>query len=78
MLIFTLAMLADAAIATPAAVAPATPPKPKMICRTYEETGSLVKRQKVCRSAAAWGKVDDDMQAEAYRINPHITTEHGS
>lgn len=28
-------------------------------CRKYEEIGSLVKKRKVCRTAAQWRKVDD-------------------
>lgn len=75
MIVVALAMLADAAT-SPAKTA--TPAKPKMICRTYEVTGSLVARQRVCRSAGEWAKVEDDMQNEANRLNPHITTEHGN
>ena len=77
MMILTLALLAEAATSVPA-TAPAAPPKPKLVCRTYEETGSLVKRQKVCRTASNWSKVEDDMRAEADRQNQHITTEQGN
>lgn len=75
MLILALAMLADAATAGPA---PAPLPKPKLICRTYEETGSLVKRQKVCRTAKGWSKTDDEARVEADRQTQHITSERGS
>lgn len=73
MLVLALAMLADAATAQPTAAAM----KPKMICRTYDETGSLVKKQRVCRSASDWSKVEEDMQNEAERQRPHISAQKG-
>ena len=76
-MIAALVILATAATA-PAQGAEARTAKPKLVCRNYDVTGSLVQKQRVCRSAEAWSKVEEDMQSEAYRINPHITTEHGN
>ncbi len=78
MVLFALAMLTQAA--APAVTPPTTAAKakPKMICRTYDVTGSLVMKQKVCRSAAAWGKAEDDQRAEADRMNQHIAAQPGN
>lgn len=46
----------------PPPVAPATPPKPKLICKTYPETGSLIARKKVCRTKSEWRQETDDIQ----------------
>jgi len=73
-----LAMLADGAAPATTAVADAPKPKPKMICRSYEVTGSLVKRQRVCRSAAAWSRNEDDQRAEADRMNQHLAAQQGN
>ena len=67
---------AAAAGSTPAATAPANT-KPKMICRSYDVTGSLVQKQRVCRSAQEWAKVEDEMQNEANRITSHIAVQPG-
>ena len=79
MLTLTLAILAQTAAAMPAAtpaVAPST--KPDMTCRRYDVTGSLVKKQRVCRTAAAWARVEEDQRAEAERLRPHIGFERGN
>ena len=67
---------AAAAASTPAATAPANT-KPKMICRSYDVTGSLVQKQRVCRSAQEWAKVEDEMQSEANRITSHTAVQPG-
>jgi uncharacterized lipoprotein YajG len=78
MVLFALAMLAQAA--APATTPPATPAKekPKMICRNYDVTGSLVQKQRVCRTAAAWSKAEDDQRTEADRLNQHIAAQRGN
>jgi len=48
----------------------------KLICKTYDTTGSLVRKTRICRTKAEWDKAALDAEAEAERLNPHITTEH--
>jgi hypothetical protein len=71
-------MLMTQAAATPPVDGVATPPKPKMVCRTYEETGSLVKKQRICRTASAWMKNEEQQRAEADRLNQHISAQRGN
>lgn len=49
--------------------APATPPtvvvtKPKKICRTVEDTGTRMSRNRVCKTAEDWAR--DRQQAEDF------------
>lgn len=44
--------------ATPPAVTAAAEPE-KMICRKYDEIGSLVKKKRVCHTRADWRRIDD-------------------
>ena len=55
-------------LATPAAGAPAAPEPEKMICRRYAETGSLVKKRRVCHTAKEWARIGDLANAEATRF----------
>lgn len=78
-MILTLALLTQvAAVTPPADGAAATPAKTKLICRSYDVTGSLVRKQRVCRTASQWAKVEEDMRAESERLRPGITTERGN
>ncbi len=81
MILLVIALLADAPTLAEPATQPVTPVvqvgKPKLVCRSYAVTGSLVTRQRVCRTAKAWGKVEDDAQREAERLTPHVATERG-
>lgn len=74
-----MALLLAATLCTPAAAAeqsPAPAPKPaeeKKICRTYIATGSLVQKNRICRTRAEWEattrnarKEASDMQNPAY------------
>lgn len=73
-----LALLAQAATAAQPPIQPATQPaappiaaplpKPKMICRSYDEIGSLIAKRKVCHTAADWNRVRDTMDDELKRI----------
>lgn len=71
----TLVILAQAATPTPASTAPIEPASSKMTCRRYDVIGSLVKKQKVCRTKAEWGRVEEDMRNETERLRPHISSQ---
>ena len=48
--------------ATPTAASPTYTPAAepeKMICRKYDEIGSLVKKKRVCHTRADWRRIDD-------------------
>ena len=66
LLAFSVALAAQAA--TPVqATSPATAPrsaKAKLICKRFEETGSLVKKRKVCHTAADWARLQQATQEE--------------
>lgn len=70
-------------VATMLAVTPAvasdqakTAAPDKLICKTYDTTGSLVRKTRICRTKSEWDKAALDAEAEAERLNQHITTEH--
>lgn len=50
----------------------------KLICKSYDTTGSLIKKTRICRTKAEWDKAALDAEAEGERLNQHITTEHGN
>lgn len=47
---------------SPQPVAAVAPAKPKLICKTYAETGSLIARKKVCRTRAEMRQESEDIQ----------------
>lgn len=51
-------LLAATSTAASAEVKPAEAPE-KMICRKYDEVGSLVKKKRVCHTRADWRRIDD-------------------
>jgi hypothetical protein len=51
--------LADTPTPTPE---PAKPAKPKLICKTYAETGSWIARRRVCKTAVEWRNEEQDIQ----------------
>lgn len=60
--IYASALLTAAApAAAEAAFTPARQPE-KLICRRYQETGSLAKRKRVCHTTADWKRIDDASQ----------------
>lgn len=50
------------------AEAPPPPPADPIICRRYEETGSLVKKRKVCKTKSQWAKSTSEMQETLNRF----------
>ena len=72
MILARTAALLLATIALPAAgqtaADPAAAPKPeKKLCRSYEETGSIMGGKKICHTKSAWAAIDqrnsDDVSA---------------
>lgn len=62
-MIYRLATLLLAVIATPAAAqtaadAPATPKPEKKLCRTIDTTGSIMGGTKTCHTKAEWAAID--------------------
>lgn len=47
---------------------PPPPPADPIICKRYEETGSLVKKRKVCRTKSQWSKATSEMQETMNRF----------
>lgn len=50
------------------AEAPPPPAADPVICKRYEETGSLVKKRKVCRTKSEWAKSSSEMQETLNRF----------
>jgi hypothetical protein len=73
-----LAMILMAQAAAPAAQSAPEKPKPRLVCRTYEETGSLVKKQRICRTVGGWTKAEADARTEADRLNQHVSAQRGN
>jgi len=47
----------------PPAPPPAKPDKPKLRCKTYPETGSLIAQRRVCKTEMQWRDEDQDIQS---------------
>ena len=60
----SLIALAAAAADVPAAVPPDPhhPRTEKVICKTFQKTGSLVQRYKACKSAKDWAREHDQVR----------------
>ncbi|MEH3107497.1 MAG: hypothetical protein PGN09_09490 [Sphingomonas fennica] len=64
-------LTAMALLATPPAPAgpPAAPAAPeRKICRTYAEVGSLIRKQRICHTAAEWRAIDAEQQNASERM----------
>lgn len=66
-----LAMLLQAS-ATPAAV-PASTGAETPVCRRVEVTGSLARKERVCKTKAEWRAVDEDGNSRARAIVDYST-----
>ncbi|UYY57638.1 hypothetical protein [Sphingomonas sp. S2-65] len=67
-----------AAVQTTASAAPATPPDaPKMRCRSSFETGSNVKKKRVCHTDAEWRALDrrDDIELNRMRDRTPVNSQ---
>ena len=62
-LVAAIFLLSDTA-ATPAPVAP----EDQVVCRSFTETGSLVRRKKECRTRKEWGQQSRDSREEAEQM----------
>ena len=47
---------------------PAAPPANPMICKKFDETGSLARKRKVCKTKAEWSKSTSELQTEMNRF----------
>lgn len=84
MRVIAIALLLTAAPAAAAAPAPSAPPaatppaaasaKPKLICRSTEETGSLVRRKRQCFTQAEWDRIAESEQKGAGRLIDELRT----
>jgi hypothetical protein len=68
--IAALALVSSAAAAAPSTnnTSDAAPKEERKICRTFAETGSLVKRVKVCKTASQWA-ADSAMLRQSSGVN---------
>ncbi len=69
------ALLALSLIGAPSAFATEAPPAPaenagdEMVCKRIAETGSRVKKVKVCKTRSEWDQVENQAQDAAKRLN---------
>jgi hypothetical protein len=62
---FLVLLLQGAAAAAPPTNPTAAVQEPtRKVCRSYVETGSLVRRTKVCRTAAEWQRSEEDQRQQ--------------
>lgn len=60
--------------AVPPAESTATVDPTRRVCRTYTETGSLVRRSKVCRTAADWQRMEEDQRQQGREMVSHMNS----
>ena len=58
---------------TPATAMPASAPADSPICRRIEVTGSLVRKERVCKTKAEWRAVDENGKSRARAIVDYST-----
>ena len=64
-LIMAFLLLGSGAEATPPA---STPPADPVICKRFDETGSLARKRKVCRTKSEWSKATSELQDSMNRF----------
>lgn len=47
---------------------PVAPPADPIICKRFDETGSLARKRKVCKTRAQWSKSTSELQTEMNRF----------
>lgn len=50
----------------------------RKICRTHAETGSFIRKTKVCRTRAEWNRADELQRDEARSRQLLLSTERGN
>ncbi|UAJ10349.1 hypothetical protein [Polymorphobacter megasporae] len=60
--------VAPVAPAAPAALTPAEVYKSQVVCKTEQETGSLVKKHKTCLTRKQWAYVNDQHESYARKM----------
>ena len=81
MLISVLVLLLQSTTAAPN-VAPtgasaATTADSKLVCRRFAETGSFVRKTKVCRTRADWRRIEEQAREDGRALQTRISTEQG-
>ena len=74
--LFVLAQLTAAPTAAPAAAGTA-PAAEKKVCRRFAETGSFVRKTKICRTQAEWRQVEENARETGREMQARIATERG-
>lgn len=73
-----ISLLLLAAVQTAASPAPASPPaEPKLRCRSSGETGSFVKKKRVCHTEAEWRALErrDDIELNRMRDRTPVNSQ---
>lgn len=79
-----MAVLAAGVSATPSFAKPQTQdsatanPKDKVVCKTFLETGSLVKSYRTCKTLRQWQFEREVAREKGEQMTTHITTEQGN
>jgi hypothetical protein len=71
---FLALMLQGAAASAPAPATTAVAEPTRKVCRTYVETGSLVRRTKVCRTAAEWQRAEETQREQGREMVSHMNS----
>lgn len=64
--------------ASAAAPASTSAPGEKKICRTSVDTGSHVRRTRICRTRANWARVEENAREAGRGLQGLISTERGN
>ena len=62
----------------PEAAAKAPQPADKVVCKRFEETGSLVKKRKVCYTRAKWQQSGDSAREEWSAVQGTMGSSRGN
>lgn len=61
-------MMALLLLGSGAEAPPPSPPADPMICKKFDETGSLARKRKVCKTKAEWSKSTSELQDSMNRF----------
>jgi hypothetical protein len=75
--LLSLAVALPAQAADPSASKSASSKREKIVCRTKQETGSLVKKKRTCATEGVWKRHTDQTQDDAERLFSRTSSERG-
>lgn len=75
--VIAIALQGATAPAASQAPAPAATGADKLICKRFAETGSFVRKTKVCRSKAEWNRLEEAAREEGGRMQNQLSTQRG-